>query len=64
MGGRRRVRRRKEKRRRRSNMTNVRARDTKEENGIICVMDRAWRQEILESGSDIVSNDEGRVHDT
>ena len=45
-------------------MTNVRARDTKEENGIICVMDRAWRQEILESGSDIVSNDEGRVHDT
>lgn len=42
----------------------VSARDTKEENGVICVMDKAWRQGMLENRDDIVSNDEGSVCDT
>lgn len=45
------------------NMTSVSARDRKEKNGIICVMDKAWRRDPG-SGSDIVSNDESRVYDT
>lgn len=46
-----------------SNMTSVSARDRKEKNGIICVMDKAWRRDPG-NGSDIVSNDESRVYDT
>ena len=42
----------------------VSARDMKEKNGLICVMDKDWRQGILENGDDIVSNDEGSVYDT
>lgn len=44
-------------------MTSVSSGDTKEKNSRICVIHEAWRQGILKNGGDIVSNDEGRVHD-